>query len=395
MRILHIIARLDPEKGGVGEATRTIVKGLKQQNVDNEIVCLDIPNAEFLKKEDCLIHPLGPAENSWNYSKRLLPWLNQNLHRFDSVILHGLWLYQDFAVKKAVKKFNKENGKAKLKFFIVPHGMLDPYFQRAVSRKIKAIRNYIYWQFIEAQIIKQSDGILYTCKREMELAQQTFWPFKPKFQAVVGLGVDDPPCHSKAMDQAFYKLFPRLAGKKYYLFLSRIHEKKGVDLAIKAFKENVSLQQGNDQDAIMVIAGPGMDTFHGAYIKALVKELELEDRVIYAGMLTGLEKWGAFYNADVFVLPSHQENFGIAVVEAIACRLPVLISDQINIYKEIVESNAGIASSDNEAGTNSSFLRWQSMDNQMKKAMRISARNCFLQTFSVQKASAKFLTAIE
>jgi glycosyltransferase involved in cell wall biosynthesis len=62
------------------------------------------------------------------------------------------------------------------------------------------------------------------------------------------------------------------------------------------------------------------------------------------------EKWGVLYGCEAFVLPSHQENFGIAVVEALACGKPVLISDQVNIWREIVEDGAGIAEADTEEG---------------------------------------------
>ncbi len=134
MKLLHIIAGMDPEKGGVGQAVRTMVAGLIEIDVENEVICLDAPAAGFLANINFKIHAAGPGKGPWCYAPGLLPLLNNQLERFDAVILHGLWLYNSYAIRKAMEKLKlkgRNNGNASHhvpKLFIMPHGMLDPYF---------------------------------------------------------------------------------------------------------------------------------------------------------------------------------------------------------------------------------------------------------------------------
>ncbi len=118
------------------------------------------------------------------------------------------------------------------------------------------------------------------------------------------------------------------------LFLSRVHPKKGVDLLIRAFA------RADLSDAVLVIAGPGEQGYLDE-LGDLVKRHHLNSRVLFVGMLHGRHRIEALVDADLFVLPSYQENFGIAVVEALASGTPVLISDQVNIHQEIVGAGVG------------------------------------------------------
>jgi glycosyltransferase involved in cell wall biosynthesis len=127
---------------------------------------------------------------------------------------------------------------------------------------------------------------------------------------------------------------PQLGNKAVVLFLSRIHPKKGLDLLIPAFAE------GAAKDAMLVLAGPDADGYVAA-MQDLVKQHGLTDRVIWTGMLRGRERIEALRDADLFVLPSYQENFGIAIIEALAAGSPVLISDRVNIWSEIKNARLG------------------------------------------------------
>jgi glycosyltransferase involved in cell wall biosynthesis len=109
-------------------------------------------------------------------------------------------------------------------------------------------------------------------------------------------------------------------------------------------------------------------------------------------MLTGELKWGALRASEIFVLPSHQENFGIVVAEALACGLPALISNKVNIWREVQSNGAGIVGVDDLEGTCTVLQRWQSMSEQEKSEMRAQARECFLHNFEI-RAAARFLIA--
>ncbi len=112
-------------------------------------------------------------------------------------------------------------------------------------------------------------------------------------------------------------------------------------------------------------------------------------------MLEGDAKWGAFYAAEAFVLPSHQENFGIAVAEAIACRLPVLISNKINIWNYITEDGTGFVDEDTEAGTLRLLERWLTLPEREKAAMVAATDASFDKRFSMRNCAAAIRTLVE
>jgi glycosyltransferase involved in cell wall biosynthesis len=114
-----------------------------------------------------------------------------------------------------------------------------------------------------------------------------------------------------------------------------------------------------------------------ADLEAVVANAGLSQRVHWPGLVTGEAKWGAFFASDVFVLPSHQENFGIAVAEALGCSRPVLISDQVNIWPEIEADGAGLVGFDTVEGTRGLLERWLHLPEQERDAMRLRAHACF------------------
>jgi glycosyltransferase involved in cell wall biosynthesis len=132
-----------------------------------------------------------------------------------------------------------------------------------------------------------------------------------------------------------------------------------------------------------------------AELKALAQANGIADRITWPGMLQGDMKWGAFYTAEAFVLPSHQENFGIAVAEAMGCGLPVLISDKVNIWREIAADGAGIVNTDTVAGTLNTLQSWLAMDTAAHQRMAQQAKATFMQRFTVEAMADSLLVAIK
>jgi glycosyltransferase involved in cell wall biosynthesis len=129
----------------------------------------------------------------------------------------------------------------------------------------------------------------------------------------------------------------RFAHRRTILFLSRFDRKKGLDLLFEAFAR----VRQQCPDALLVLAGTG-DPALVATLKNNAERLGIAPNVIWAGFLSGDDKWAALTSADVFVLPSYSENFGIALVEALACGCPVVLSDQVGIHREISRAEAGL-----------------------------------------------------
>jgi glycosyltransferase involved in cell wall biosynthesis len=141
------------------------------------------------------------------------------------------------------------------------------------------------------------------------------------------------------------------------------------------------------------MAGPDQTGWQGK-LSSLAEELKVADRITWAGMIRGDEKWGAFRASEIFVLPSHSENFGFVVAEALACGVPALISDKVNIWREIERDGAGLVSPDDLPGTVNLLLRWSQMPEAEKNAMRQRARECFLNRFEIRKAASALINAI-
>lgn len=390
--MLRVIASMDPASGGPCQGIRNSIPELQRLGVHSEVVSLDDPKSSFLENDPFPIHALGPSKTSWCYSPKLSSWLEANISGYNIIIVHGLWLYHGYAVRSALIKLKLKNAMGVEfipKIFIMPHGMLDPYFQKASERKIKAIRNLMYWKIIESRIVNEADGLLFTCEEERRLARIPFSPYQPKREINVGYGIVEPPTLNDKMNKEFRKTCPNLKDSPYFLFLSRIHEKKGVDMLIKAYEKLLAVQlKGKRLDAFprLVIAGPGLDSNYGRKMKEMVSQSNiLSNYVFFTGMLNGDAKWGAFYSSKAFVLPSHQENFGISIVEALACNKPVLISRKVNIWKEIETEKSGFVADDTIEGTAQLLERWDALSEADRQELEQRAGNCYQKHFNIKQ----------
>jgi glycosyltransferase involved in cell wall biosynthesis len=384
LKLLHIIGSMDPLKGGVGQTIRNFAPPFIAQGNGVEVVCLDDPKSDYLAADNFPIHALGQGRGSWNFHPTLLPWFKAHLAGYDAVILNGLWQYQSYALWKAASKAGSP-------YYIFPHGMLDPWFQKISVRPLKTVRNWMVWKLFQHQVVSHASALLFTCEEERRLARLPFRPYQPKREAVVGLGLPESPAYQPGMKAAFAEKCPGLAGQKYFLFLGRIHEKKGVDALIKAY---AALGLDNSSLPRLVVAGPGLQTGYGQKMQKLAAETCPPGSVFWPGMLTGDAKWGALYQCDVSVLPSHQENFGISVVETLACGRPVLISDQVNIWREIKDAGAALVQPDSVAGTAQLLAGWINLGPEAQAAMAAQAKPCFQNCFSIESATRKLMATI-
>jgi glycosyltransferase involved in cell wall biosynthesis len=403
MKLLRVIVSMDPFDGGPCQGIRNSIPALQKLGVENEVVSLDDPNATFIKNATFPIYALGRGRGPWSYHPQLYSWLLENFCNYDAIIIHGLWLYYSYAVSSAMKRYKViwDNGHSRIpKLFVMPHGMLDPYFQKAPDRKLKAIRNYFYWKLIERNVINNSDGVLFTCEEELQLAKEPFKPYNPKREINVGYGIESPPRIEEINMEAFFKKCPEVKNRKFLLFMSRIHPKKGLDLLLNAYlKKLEECQQKyptSDEDLpILVVAGPGMEKEYGKELRSIVsKNPKGLENVVFPGMLSGHEKWGALYTCAAFLLPSHQENFGIAVVEALACGKPVLISNQVNIWREIEYGGGGFIENDSLEGVERLLDKWFATSEKKKVEMGENAYKIFQDHFSIEPAAKKLKQVI-
>ncbi|MGD0812850.1 MAG: glycosyltransferase [Verrucomicrobiota bacterium] len=379
---------MNPRTGGPCEGVRNLATFVSQQgDGEMEVVCLNDPNSDYLSNCAFPLYAVGESRTPWGYHPALRPWLEKHLPSFDAIILNGLWQYHGYIVSK----LSRHPGSPP--YFLFPHGMLDPWFQRTAGRGLKAIRNWSYWKLVEQYVIRNSEAVLFTSTEEMRLARDTFRPYRPKNQTSVGYGIFPPPQFHPGMSEAFQQKCPGIKGRPYFLFLGRIHPKKGIHLLIQGYAALCRAIAGSAM-AQLVIAGPDSETPYGRKMQALASEICPRDSVFWPGMLTGEAKWGAFYNCQASVLPSNQENFGIAVVETLACGRPVLISDQVNIWLEIKEAGAGLVENNSVAGTTRLFLNWNTLSTEAQAKMAAQAKPCFERHFSIESTHRNLMAVL-
>ncbi len=343
-----------------------------------ELVTLDDPNSGFVRSFPLAVHALGPSGRGYGYNKRLVPWLIQHAREYDAVIVNGLWQYHSFGAWRALRG-------AGVRYFVFTHGMLDPWFKRTYP--LKHLKKWLYWPWADYKVLRDASGVLFTSEEERLLARRSFWLYSAN-ERVVAYGTSAPPADSKPLRDAFLAAHPHLQGSRVLLFLSRIHEKKGCDLLIQAFAGVAN----SDPALHLVIAGPDAEGWVPR-LKSLAQDLGIANRITWPGMLRDEMKWGAFYTAEAFILPSHQENFGIAVAEALGCGIPVLISDKVNIWREIDTHGAGLIESDSRDGTARLLMRWLAMSSAQRQTMGTRARELFDRQFTVD-AMAQSLIAV-
>ena len=374
MRILNVIRSVDPATGGPGEGLRQAVQAAQRLGHRHDVLTLDGPDHVWLGDWPGTIHALGPVRLDYGYTPALVPWLKAHAGSFDAVIVHGLWQYHGLAVRRAL------HGTA-VPYFLYCHGMLDPWFKHAYP--LKHLKKWLYWPWADYRVARDAQTVLFTAEEERVLAAQSFWLYRAR-EAVVGYGLALSPDAQAATANDFLGLHRHLRGRRLLLFLSRLHEKKGCDLLIEAFAGVA----GSDPHLHLVMAGPDAVGIRPA-LQRLAQRLGVADRITWTGMLAGRAKWGAMRAAEVFVLPSHQENFGIAVAEALAVGLPVLISNRVNIWCEIVEAGAGFAEADTLDGTVQLLRRWLTLEPERRAQMSACAVNCFRQHFHVDTAAGR------
>lgn len=380
MRLLHVVHTLNPDHGGPSESVRMFVRAHQRAGNEVEVATLD-GSSDGPQKDayqslvTCEVHPCGPGQSNYGYAPRLAQWLKANRQRFDGVIVNGVWQYHGVAAREAFSRHKP--------YVVFAHGMLDPYFNRFF---LKYLKKLIYWTLHEHRNLNAAEAVCFTSEEEKRIAADGF-PFRRFRRTIIPYGTMGPVGNPEDLKREFYTHWPELQGKNYLLYLGRIHPKKGCDLLIEAFAQEAK------SDLHLVMAGPD-ETDWGAELRSQATRLGVADRITWTGMLRGRAKWGAFYGSQAFVLPSHQENFGIAVADALACGVIPLISDKVNIARDIIADGAGWMETDSIEGTIRLIASFQRASSEELKIMRKRALDCYQKRYALNDAAEALYSAL-
>jgi glycosyltransferase involved in cell wall biosynthesis len=241
----------------------------------------------------------------------------------DIVHLHTLWHPLNAIARKACVRHGR-------KYVMMPHGMLNPY---ALNQK--RWRKKAYLAAAERRNLQGACRLIFTTFHERQAARESLsWLGRDE---IIPLGADRPPnMPRQAAREAFINSFPQVSNRRCVLFLGRIHPKKGLDRLLKILPEIVS----RHPNVLLVIAGDGKPSYVRD-VRNFVYSTDLSSHVLFTGILEDEIKWSALACAEVFVLPSRQENFAISMAEAMHSGVPVVITDKVNSWPFVEMAHAG------------------------------------------------------
>lgn len=324
-KVLHVIPSVGALRGGPSVMVRSLATSLCQAGIETHIATTDDNGPETLDVP-CGVPVMQDGVTYWYFRRQtrfytfswpLSTWLASHIPEFDLVHIHSLFSYATLPAAYWARR----NG---VPYIIRPLGTLNDW---GMKHRRPWLKN-LSFRMLESRILKHAALIHYTSEQER-------WEAR-KLQGTAAFEIipNALPTDSQACAPAqFRDHYPQLKGRRIILFLSRLDEKKGLELLLEAF----ATVRRRRPDVALVVAGNGTPEF----VNHLKAHADCED-VLWTGFLAGAEKWAAFAEADLFVLPSRSENFGIAVLEAMAAGLPVVVSDQVAIHREIAEASAGL-----------------------------------------------------
>jgi glycosyltransferase involved in cell wall biosynthesis len=353
MKVLHVIPSISARSGGPGQAILPMCRSLSAQGIEVLLTTTDddltSDNGEREPERGAVTDYKNlrviffPSQlgASFKYSRPFAVWLDQHVSDYDLVHIHAVFNHSCIAAARACRE-------QRVPYIVRPLGTLDPW-----SMNQKSFRKKVFWHAGIKTMLIGAAAIHYTTKGEQQAVESSLGL---NHGVVVPLGVDVTVAPGPAALQAggavgseakFGERFPELQERPYVLVLSRLHPKKALEVLLEAFLSLIKRPEFREWRLVLAGEGPAA---YVASLKRMVAEHEATDFVVFPGWLDGEQKMAALGGARLLALPSHHENFGLCVMESMACGIPVLVSPQVNLAPEIEAARAGwIAEVDNDS----------------------------------------------
>jgi glycosyltransferase involved in cell wall biosynthesis len=321
LNILHVIRDLSRSTGGPVNALVGLAEAQAALGHHVMILASDAGDDKMVP-QGVIVHLMPVRGGGWSWSPAIGRKLAGLMPGIDIVHGHMVWDYPVWAAARQARRHGKP-------FILRPCGHLDAW-----SLSQKHLKKKVYLA-VMGSVVRTAAAIHFTSDGERN---ESLAAIGNRETLVIPLGVPHEAYTDLPSPDAFTARFPTLRSKRIVLFLGRLHPKKQPEVAIDAFHRVAAL----DERLHLVLVGPS-EAGYQAMLAARSARLGLADRVTFTGLLHGEGVREAYSAAQVFVLPSFQENFGIAIIEAMAASCPVVISDRIDLANDIAAADAGIA----------------------------------------------------
>jgi glycosyltransferase involved in cell wall biosynthesis len=349
MNIIHVTSWLSRNGGGIPPVIWALARESSRSGIKTSIVGL----MDEWVKDDCKNGDvefaagqiIGPK--ALGFSPELKKQLEARVESKGIIHTHGLWMYPGWAARKCARKNN-------CRLVISPHGMLEPWALNHSTWK-KKLAEHLF----ESENFHKADCIHALC--EAEAVNFRRYGLKNPI-AIIPNGVDFEEFQGQGSD-AIVEKFPELRGRKRILFLARLHSKKGLGNLLEAWQKMAA----DFKDWQLLIAGSG-EPAYVEQLKTQARDLVSSQSVVFTGPLYGDSKKQILAAADVFVLPSFSEGFSVAILEAAASGLPVLLTPECN-FPELARANAAIEIPATSDGVEVGLRQILSLPDDQRKAM--------------------------
>jgi len=332
VRVLQVISSVSDLHGGGSTAIWATLKALRSRDIQCELVTtnedghgrmLDVPLGEFIPRDANRVRFFPYKGDRYVTSWPMARWLLARVRDYDLVHVHGLFRFAPVAAAHAAIVRG-------VPYVLTLHNVLGDWGMQHRRPRLKKLSIGL----IEGRVIDRASRVHFCSTKEQEEAGRV--RAIGARSRVFPLGLDFASDAARTADDSLAALEP-LAGRPMVLYLSRIHEIKGVDKLLTAFAG----VRRTRPDVVLAIAGSG-DPQLIAQLQALAAELGVADHTHWLGMVQGRLKAALFSQATVFALPSSSENFGYAVVEAMAAGVPVVTTVHVPAGKFVAEAHGGI-----------------------------------------------------
>ncbi|MEI7831974.1 MAG: glycosyltransferase [bacterium] len=307
IKILHVVAGLTNISGGPAESIPGLCTALVRAGCHITLAMLDGDVADSVmatQSQGVNLHFYCPnGSSSLAFSLDMGQHFSELAATADIIHVHELWLYPNWVAGRIARRLGKP-------LIITPRGTLEPW---SLS-KSKWKKRLVATLFTNANL--RAAACLHATAPSEAAGFRAYGLTNP--MAIIPNGVNIPTLIAGKYGK-FYDKYPECKNKRIMFFLSRIHSKKGIVELVKSWGE----LSRNFPDWHLVIAGPDYNN-HLAEVKKVISQCGVAGRTTYAGALYGTEKNAALADAELFVLPTYSENFGIAVAEALASGTPVI-----------------------------------------------------------------------
>ena len=311
--------------------------------------------AQQFGEQGVKVELIGPVEGKLGWHPDMAFLAGQFIGHAHMLHIHAMW---ENVLHHAARAAQRK----KIPYVVTAHGMLDPW--SLAQRHYWSKKALLAWRV--RRNLKRAAALHFTSVTERDLTN----PLKLRARAIVEPnGIDLREFDQLPPAGTFAARYSQLRGRPFLLFLSRLHPKKGLDLLIPAFAKIAT--EAAMANVMLVLAGPDSDGYL-LEVQKMIQRHQLADRVLLPGMLTGQDRIAALAEAAMFVLPSYQENFGIAVVDALAAGTPVIISDQVNIHADISAAGVGGVVPTQIDPLAAAMLQWMQNTEQREQAARLT-----------------------